>query len=133
MTFFTVKTCRKSAPFQAGYSRAGGPVPAITAGPSLSPASFTPSVIAVSCDPATMDWHGADGAYHVPFDRCRDALSSSLSPDRASDDEMVIGKHHPQTAYLFGHGASWSSVTTHSYLRRSNVTRFIRSSPYGST
>jgi hypothetical protein len=105
MTFLAVKTCRKSAPFRLGYFRAGGPIPAITAGLSLPPASFTPSAVAGSCDPATMGWHGTDGAYHVPLDRRSDALSGSLSPGRAAGDEMVIRQHHLQTAYLFGHGA----------------------------
>lgn len=100
MTFFTVKTCRKSAAFRLGYLRAGGPIPTIAAGPSLPPASFTPSAIPIPCGLATMGWHGAGGAYHVPLDRRSDALSGSLSPDRAANDEMVIRQHHLQTVYL---------------------------------
>jgi hypothetical protein len=100
MTFLTVKTCRKSAPFRVGYLRAGGPVPTITAGPSLPPASFTPSVIPIPCGLATMDWHGTGGVYHVPLDRRCGALSGFLSPDRATNDEVVIRQHHPLTVYL---------------------------------
>ncbi len=49
MTFLTGKTCRKSAPFRVGYLRAGGLIPAVTAGLSLSLASFTPSAIPFAC------------------------------------------------------------------------------------
>jgi hypothetical protein len=100
MTFLTVKTRRKSASFRIRYLRAGGPVPSIIVRPSLPPASFTPSVVPIPYGLDTTSWHGTGGAYHVSLDRRCDALSSFLSPDRASNDEMVIGQHHLQTAYL---------------------------------
>jgi hypothetical protein len=69
MTFFTIKTHWKSAPFRVGYSQAGGPIPAVTTGPSLTPVSLTPSTFPLAYARDTLGWQGIDGAYHVPLDR----------------------------------------------------------------
>jgi hypothetical protein len=66
MTFLTGKTYRKSAPFQGGYLRAGGPIPAITAGPSLFPVSFAPATLSFLTVGVPWLTQGMDGVYHVP-------------------------------------------------------------------
>jgi len=106
MTFFTVKTCWKSAPFRVRYLRAGGPVPVVTAGLSLFPASFTSSTIPLAYARDTLGWQGVGGAYHVPLDRLPNTLRGSLSPGRTSDDKAVRKQHRHLAAYRFGHGVA---------------------------
>jgi len=75
----SAETRRKSAPFRAGYPRSRGPVSAITAEPSLSPASSTPSAIsflAVGIPSPRSD--GTSGAY--PVVQCGEAETASYSP-----------------------------------------------------
>lgn len=83
-------------------------IPAITAKHSLSPASFTPSVVPLACAWATTFAHGTGGAYHVPLDRQLCAFRGFLSPGHATNDEMAMRQRHSLMAYLFGHGASQS-------------------------
>ena len=108
-------------------------IPAITAKHSLSPASFTPSVVPLACAWATTFAHGTGGAYHVPLDRQLCAFRGFLSPGHATNDEMAMRQRHSLMAYLFWSRRFAILWIAGSYLRRSNVTRFIRNSPYGSS
>ena len=108
-------------------------IPSITAEHSLSPASFTPSAVPLACAWATMFAHGAGGAYHVPLDRQLRAFKRLPIPrpchERRNGDE---------TAPLPDGSPFWSRrfailLIAGSYLRRSNITRFIRNSPCGSS
>ena len=66
-----------------------GPIPTITAEPSLPPPSFTPSPLPFPCGQDTTSFRGVGGAYHVPLARLLSALRDALSPGRASDDRPV--------------------------------------------
>src|SRR4051812_9639888 len=82
------ETRRKSAPFQVGYPRSRGPISAITAEPSLSPASSTPSAISFLAVGIPSPCDGTSGAY--PVVQCGEADGAAASYSPAGPGATVV-------------------------------------------